>query len=181
MRKIVLTYGTIAGVVILGSFFLGQALDGEDSSWAALEWLGYLTMIVAFSMIFVAVKRYRDQELGGVIKFGTAFKLGLGVSLVASAIYVVSWEANLALTDYAFIAEYTESVLESKRADGVQGAELAALEADMAEMRVNYAKPWYRLPMTFAEIFPVGLLITLLSATLLRNSQLMPARGSTSS
>jgi amino acid transporter len=180
VRKMILTYGTIAGVVIMGSFFLGVALDSEGSSWAALEWLGYLTMIVALSMIFLAVKRYRDQELGGVIKFGTAFKLGLGISLVASAIYVVSWEANLAFTDYAFIGEYTESVLQSKRAEGVEGAELVALEADMAEMRVNYAKPWYRLPMTFAEIFPVGLLISLLSAALLRNSRLMPARGTTS-
>ena len=40
-------------------------------------------MIVALSVIFLGVKRYRDQELGGVIRFGTAFMLGLGIAAVA--------------------------------------------------------------------------------------------------
>ncbi len=40
-----------------------------------------------------------------------------------------------------------------------------------------YAKPWYRMPMTFAEIFPVGILVSLVSAALLRNPRFLPARG----
>lgn len=176
MRKLILTYGTLSGAIIIGSVILGLAVGDGGSQMAAMEWLGYLIMIVALSMIFVGIKRYRDETLGGVIKFGTAFKLGLGISVVASVIYVAAWEVNLALTDYAFIHDYAASVIEAKQAEGATGAELLATEADMAAMTANYANPLYRLPVTFSEIFPVGLLITLVSAGLLQNSRLMPAR-----
>ena len=144
----------------------------------ALEWLGYLIMIVALSMIFVGIKRYRDRELGGVIKFGTAALLGLGITLVASVVYVAVWEVNLSLTDHSFIEEYTRSVVADKQADGITGAELAAVEAEMATMRERYADPLFRVPMTFLEIFPVGLLISLLAAAVLRNSKFLPAAAS---
>ncbi len=139
------------------------------------EWVGYLIMIVALSMIFVGIKRYRDRELGGVIKFGTAIFLGLGITLVASVIYVAVWEVNLELTDHAFIDQYTESIIAGKQAEGVEGAELEALTAEMATLKQRYANPLFRVPMTFLEIFPVGLLISLLAAAVLRNSRFLPA------
>ena len=173
MKKIVLTYGAIAGAITIG--FMSLSLAGQDQPTKALEWLGYLIMIVALSMIFVGIKRYRDRELGGVIKFGTAVTLGLGMTLVASVMYVAAWEVNLSLTDYAFIDEYTQSVIADKEAAGVSGAELEAVVAQMAQMKDRYASPMFRLPMTFLEIFPVGLLITLLAAAVLRYSRFMPA------
>ncbi len=177
MSRQVLTYGTLSGVIIIGTTLLRLALGSGESSMAAAEWVGYLVMIVALSMIFVGIKRYRDQELGGVIRFGTAFKVGLGISLVASIIYVVGWEANLALTDHAFIDDYTQSVIAQKEAAGLTGDELAAEVARLEDMKVSYGKVQYRLPMTFMEIFPVGLLITLLSAALLRNRGVLSGGG----
>jgi hypothetical protein len=41
-----------------------------------------------------------------------------------------------------------------------------------------YSNPLYRLPITFVEMFPVGVLISLISAAVLRNSRVLPARGS---
>ena len=84
MRKIILTYGAITGAVIILSMTLGiyAAQAGADSFFAS-EALGYTIMLIGFSMIFVATKKYRDDELGGVINFGTAFKVGLGISLIA--------------------------------------------------------------------------------------------------
>src|SRR3546814_12654255 len=35
----------------------------------------------------------------------------------------------------------------------------------------------FRLPMTFVEIFPVGVLVSLVSAAVLRNPRVLPARG----
>lgn len=176
MKKIILTYGVIAGVVIIGSMIFGLALADNDGM-KFLEWIGYLIMIVAFSMIFVGIKKYRDRELGGVIKFGTAAMLGLGITLVASMIYVMAWEANLFLTDYTFIDDYTQSIIAGKEAAGVTGTELEAVVAEMAKLKESYASPLYRMPMTFLEIFPVGLLISLLAAAVLRNSRFMPATG----
>jgi len=175
MKKIMLTYGVLSGVVIIVSMILSLRLAGESTTMKGLEWLGYLIMVVALSMIFVGIKRYRDQELGGVIKFGTAFRLGLGISLVAGVIYVVAWEANLLMTDYAFIDDYARLVLADKEAAGVTGAEMEAAVTEMEQLKVRYANPLFRLPMTFLEIFPAGLLITLIAAAVLRNSRFMPA------
>ncbi len=178
MKKYILTYGVISGLVIIGSIVFSLVLSNAGENMPALEWLGYLIMIVAFSVIFVGIKRYRDQELGGVIKFGTAFKLGFGITLVASIIYVIVWEINLAATDYAFIDEYVASMIESKEADGVSAVELEELTAEMDKLKVQYNQPLYRLMITFSEIFPVGLLISVIAAGLLRNSKVLPAEVS---
>jgi lipopolysaccharide export LptBFGC system permease protein LptF len=44
-------------------------------------------------------------------------------------------------------------------------------------MKDAYRNPLFRLPMTFAEIFPMGLLIALISAAILRNPKILPARA----
>ncbi|MBX2818565.1 MAG: DUF4199 domain-containing protein [Rhodothermaceae bacterium] len=175
MRRIIIRYGLISGAVVIVSFIIGMAMSASSANTTFPELLGYLIMIIALSMIFIGVKQYRDKELGGIIKFGTAFKVGIGITLIASLIYVIGWEINLAATDYNFIEEYTASVMEKKQADGLEGAALEAEQARMDEMVEQYHNVWYRLPITFIEIFPVGLLMTLLSATLLRNSRFMAA------
>jgi len=169
------TRGAVAGVATAANLLLGAFAARGGHSFEMLEWLGYLIMIVALSVIFIAIKRYRDQELGGVIKFGRAVVIGLGVTLVAGLFYVVGWEISLALTDYAFIGDYTDAFIAEREAAGVNGAELEAVIADMGRLKTQYANPLFRLPMTFLEIFPVGALITLVSAGLLRNPKLLPA------
>ncbi len=175
MKKIIVVYGLITGSIIIGVMILMQNLTSGADSAAFSEWFGYLVMIIALSAIFVAIKRYRDQELGGVIKFGTAFLLGLGISIVASTVYVIVWEVNLSVTDYAFVNDYAENVIADKEAAGATDAELLTLAADMEKFKSDYKKPLFRVPMTFLEIFPVALLVTLLSAAVLRNSRFLPA------
>jgi hypothetical protein len=171
MARIIGVYGGLAGLIIIVSLILGQVVTGGEGSMPLLEWLGYLIMLVALSMIFVGIRAYRDRELGGVIRFGTALSLGLGMALLASVIYVAAWEVYLALTDYAFINEYTQSVINDQQAQGVTGKELDAVIAEMEAMKVSYAKPVYRVPMTFLEIFPVGALVSLVSAAFLRRQR----------
>lgn len=175
MTRIVLTYGLISGlVIILG--VIGTIVLNGDAPHANL-WLGYLIMLVALSAILVGMKQYRDQALGGVITFRLALLGGLGIALVASAAYVAVWEAYLAATDYAFMPKYVADTLAAKRAAGVTGSEYARLAADLEIMARQYENPLYRLPMTFTEIFPVGLLVALVSAVLLRNPRFLPARA----
>lgn len=169
MTKTMLLYGGASGAVTIGSAIVALNLaSGESTHWAGLEWLGYLTMILALSVIFVGVKRYRDRELGGVIRFGHAFLLGLGISVVAGLVYVVAWEINLALTDYAFMEQYTASMIEAEKAAGISEADLEVLTAEMDQMVESYKNPLFRIPITFSEIFPVGLLVSLIAAAVLR-------------
>ena len=65
----------------------------------------------------------------------------------------------------------------SPKAKGASAEALAKLTADTETFKVQYANPMYRLPMTFAEIFTVGMLVSLVSAGLLRNSRFLPAPG----
>jgi glucose uptake protein GlcU len=174
MKKSILVYGLSTGTVIIGSMLLGIFYATSFS-----QWLGYLIMLVAMTLIFIGVKRYRDQEQGGVITFGRAFVLGLGIALVASLVYVLVWEIYLALTHYAFIHDYTASIIQRRQAEGITDEQMQALMAQMQKLTAQYANPAYRLPMTFAEIFPVGLLVALISAGILRFSNILPARPQT--
>jgi len=139
------------------------------------EWLGYLIMVAALSLIFFAIKNYRDRELGGVIKFGTAFKLGLGISVVAGVVYVGAWETYLQTTDANFMEQYADAYIGQLQADGADEQQLEEAIALMEEYRAMYEKPLARMGITFLEIFPVALLITLISAGLFRNSSFLPA------
>lgn len=174
MSRIVLVYGVISGTIVLATIVVGFALSGGEAPHAE-AWLGYLIMLIALSLIFVGVKQYRDRHLGGVIRFGTAMLVGLGISTVAGIVYTAAWEIWLAMTDYAFIGQYTENVIAAKQAQGLSGADLEALRDEMATLESRYASPLFRLPMTFLEIFPVGVLITLIAAAILRNPRALPA------
>ena len=174
--KYFLTYGLLSGFVIIATMTTGIVLGGEGS-FLSSHWFGYLVMLVVLTFIFVGVKRYRDVERGGVIRFGPAFGMGLGIAAAAGVAYVVGWEAYLALTDYAFMDEYVAGIMRAREAEGLSATAMAEEMAKLESLRVNYANPLFRIPMTFLEIFPVGLLVALVSALLLRNPRLLPATG----
>jgi uncharacterized membrane protein YhaH (DUF805 family) len=176
MSHIILIFGTIAGLLVAVPMCLMVA-NAEPGSAATSHFTGYLIMLLALSLVFVGVKRLRDRERGGVIRFGPALMAGLGISAVAGVIYVIGWEITLAVTDFAFIDSYSSAAIEAARAKGASAAEVQALAAKMDEFREQYANPFFRLPVTFIEIFPVGLVVSLISAALLRNSRFMPARA----
>lgn len=176
MLRTSLIYGVIAGLIVAVPMFTLLAGDADHTEWSSSHLFGYAMMILALSMIFVGVKSYRDKVKGGVIKFLPAFLLGLGISAVASVIYVAGWELTLALTHYSFASDYAASALEAARAKGVSPAELEEMRVQYAEFERQYADPLFRLPMTFIEIFPVGLIISLIAAALLRNPRFFPAR-----
>lgn len=170
-----LIYGSIAGALTIAIITASIAI--ESLNHLQSEWFGYLVMLAVLSLIFVAVKRYRDVECGGVIGFGRAFLLGLGTAVVAGIVYVLGWEAYLATTDGNFLAEYSAAIIADMRAAGASEAEIASTQAEMAPYVEAYRHPLTRMLITFSEIFPVGLLVSLASAIVLRNPRVLPARA----
>jgi len=175
MIRTILTYGLISGAVVITGM-IGTILLSDDGTHGSML-LGYLIMLVALSAILVGVRQYRDQVLGGVIPFRTALLMGLGMAAAAGVAYVAIWEVYLAATGYRFMDAYVAQILAEKRAAGASAAALARAAAELETMRVQYRNPLYRLPMTFAEIFPVGFLVALVSAALLRNPRFLPAQS----
>ncbi len=180
MLRMIFGFGLAAGLIVgVPLFGLTVALNGHPPSRYGVA-IGYLTMLIALTCVFIAVKRCRDLDRGGVIGFWPAMGLGLGlgISLVASVCYVLAWGAALAVTQMDFAGDYARMLVAQKRAEGLGGEALAAFTAEMERFRVRYADPLYRLAMTFAEIFPVSALVSLVSAGLLRNPRFLPLHRS---
>ncbi|MGD0191772.1 MAG: DUF4199 domain-containing protein [Rhizomicrobium sp.] len=175
IRKI-LIYGTISGLVVGVPLSIMTVTAAGHPPLRYGMVIGYTIMLIALSAVFAGIKRHRDADLGGVIKFWPALALGLGISFVAGVFYVVAWESAQAIAHIDFAAGYSKTLIAEEKARGVSGAALAAVVAQMNEFKANYANPFYRIPMTFAEIFPVGVLVSLISAALLCNSRFLPAR-----
>ena len=173
--KYALVYGGIGGAIAL--IVIGTSLVTGLPNHNHSMLFGYLVMLAALTLIFVGVKRYRDVEYGGVIRFGRAFGLGVAMALVAGIVYAACWEAFVAASGYDFMAEYSRSTLDEMRADNAGPAEIAAAEEKMRGFEHIFANPLLRIPMIFVEIFPVGLLVALVSAAVLRNPRVLPARA----
>ena len=163
MTKLILTWGIPAGLFIILAMIAGMELGHSQ------EWLGYLIMFIVFTTIYVAIRKYRDQDLGGVISFTKALLIGLGISSVAGVVYVAVWEIYSSFDNYQYIDNYTNSMIERIRASGKSPDEIAQSIADLNAMAERYRNPLFRLPMTFLEVFPPGVLVSLGSALALRN------------
>lgn len=174
MTRYAFIYGAISGAI--AAAVLTVSIAAGTSNHTTSLWFGYLVMLVALSLIFVGMKRYRDVECGGVIRFSRAFGLGLAIAAVAGLIYALMWESYLQISGYDFMADYTKSVLKGMQAEGASPAAIQAKAAEISAMAESYKNPLFRIPMTFVEIFPVGFLVALVSAGLLRNPKMLPAR-----
>jgi hypothetical protein len=171
----ILVYGAIAGAIAIGAITASIAL--QSLSHLQSQWFGYLIMLLALTLLFVGVKRYRDVECGGAVSFARALIVGSGIAVVAGVVYVIGWEAYLATTDGNFMQDYAAATLADMRTSGASAPEIAAAEAEMAQAIAMYASPPQRFLITFSEIFPVGLIVALVSAAVLRNPRVLPARA----
>lgn len=177
MTGLILRYGILAGLIVaVPVVWRMLTLDPDSKNPLGGMLLGYLTMLIALTAVFVGVKRYRDRTLGGVIRFLPALGIGLAISAVASLVYVIGWEISMAYSPYDFIGSYSRHIVESVRAQGGSPADLAQAAAAASDFAASYSRPWIRMSWTFIEMFPVGVLVSLIAALLLRNSRFLPAR-----
>ncbi|NUO01018.1 MAG: DUF4199 domain-containing protein [Saprospiraceae bacterium] len=170
MKKIVLNYGLLAGSVLGGAILISM-LFGSDGKMDMKtgEWIGYISMIVALSSIFFGVRAYRDKESGGVISFGKAFQVGILISLVASVIYVAVWMLYVNFGGGGdFMEQYYQYSVEQLKQSGKSAADIEREILQMEQFKEMYKSPLVQIGITFLEIFPVGLIISLLSAVLLK-------------
>lgn len=166
MRKIVLTFGLISGVIMSALMFTSIAFKdqiGFDNGMI----VGYTSMVLAFLLIYFGVRTYRDEVGQGRLTFGQAFKVGILIMLVASAFYVISWEIVYTRFFPDYLTQYAAHALDQARAGGATEAQLAAQQAEMAKWAEWYKNPILRAGMTLLEPLPVGLLFSLLTAWLL--------------
>jgi uncharacterized membrane protein (DUF485 family) len=132
---------------------------------------GYTVQLIAFTAIFFGIKKYRDDVNNGSVTFGKALGIGLLIALIAGIIYCITWEIYFQATDQQFIHEYSAMYLEKLKSAGASDAEILAANAEMDMFRDMYRSTVTRFLLTLAEIFPTGLLISLISSAILRRKK----------
>ena len=180
MKKIVLRYGLIAGVIVVAMMFATMPFVMNDTLKHS-ELLGYTTMVIALSTIFIAVRNYRDKQSNGTIKFGKAFLIGLYITLIAGVLYAIGWEVYMAVsgTDMQeFARSYIDGEIEKLQKAGASAKEISSFREDAQANMEMMNNPVLRfLFVMFMELFPVGLIISLISAALLRKKEVLPAKA----
>ena len=168
MKKTVLVFGLISGVVI-SVLMAVVTIFADRIGFDRAVIVGYTSMIMAFLLVFFGIRSYRENVGGGEITFGRAFTVGILITLICCVFYVVIWE----IIYYNFIPDfadkYSAHIIEKARASGATEAEIAEQTQKMKEMKVLLDNPWLSAAVIFiSEPLPVGLVMTLLSALLLR-------------
>jgi hypothetical protein len=167
MKKTVFTFGLIAGAIISvlmgGSLLLADKI-GSGHSMA----LGYTIMVASFLLIYFGIRSYRDNDLGGQISFGRAFTCGILITLITCVCYVVMWEVIYFSFMPHFMDGYFAAQIHKAQSSGIDPATIAAQVAAIQRSAQLYQNPFVNMAYTFIEPFPVGLIITLVSAAILR-------------
>lgn len=182
MRKVVLTFGLIAGLIIAALVWVntGFLCDGDLISLDYAMLLGYASMLIALTMVFFGVKSYRDNYAGGKITFWKAVQIGLLISLIAGVFYFLG-ALTYSLThpgfDERFLTKWTDYSIAKIQAAGGSQAEIDEVRQSEETMRALFKNPLLFFVVCLIEILPVGLVVTFVSAALLRRSELLPAEN----
>ena len=168
MKRIVIVNGLIAGLITGGMFLVTMGLYHKNGNFDGGMWFGYASMLLAFSLIFVAIIRFRDKYNNGVISFGKAFRIGLYITLIASTIYVATWLVDYYVFIPDFAEKYAASMIGKLKTSGASAAEITATTQQMDSFKEMYKNPVMVVLFTYLEILPVGLLLSLVAALVLK-------------
>lgn len=167
MRKNVLTFGLIGGGVI--ALLMALTLPFQDQiGFDRGAIVGYTTMVLAFLMVYFGVRSYRDTAAGGALSFGRAFTVGLLITLVITACYVVTWQVMYYGFMPDFLDKYSAYAIEQARQSGASEADLSRQAQELRDFAAMYRNPLVNIAFTFLEPLPVGLVFTLVTAAVLR-------------
>ena len=170
MKNTILKYGVIGGITIsilsTGMLMINKGEHNFENG----QLIGYATMIIALSTVFLGIKSYRDNEQAGLITFGKAFKIGILITLIASMFYIIAWMLYFQFGDgQEMMSKYIEYSVEKMQAGGSVAEEISTKRTELEAFTEQYNNnALIRIGFTFIEIFPVGLIITLISAFILK-------------
>jgi hypothetical protein len=167
VKKTVLRFGIISGVIL--SVMMGATIPFADTmGYDRAMVVGYTTMLLAFLFVFFGIRSYRENVGGGKVTFGRALKVGILITCIASAFYVVTWQVMSYAFMPDFMEKYSEHIISQERAAGASEQALAEKQTEMARFTELYKNPFIRAGMTLMEVLPVGVIVTLASAAILR-------------
>ena len=167
MRKTVLTFGVISGLISAITMLATVPFMHKISSDKGLI-VGYTTIVLAGLLVFFGIRSYRDNVSGGKMTFARGLAVGILISILSNCFYVATWE----VVSYKFMPDFAEKyaaqMVEHAKSSGASQQKIDETARQAADFVRNYHNPLYKISMTFLEPFPVFLVITLVSAAILR-------------
>jgi hypothetical protein len=176
MKKTVLTFGLISGVLIAG-MMLGTIPFADRIGFDKGAYVGYTTMVLAFLLVFFGIRSYRENVGDGTISFGRGFAVGILITLVTCAFYVFTWEVMYFKLMPDFANKYGSYMIEKLRSSGASQPAIDAKLQEVKQLKQILDNPLLSSAAAFAEIFPIGLIITGISAAILRKKSSVMAEG----
>src|SRR5271168_4804548 len=179
MKKTVLTFGLISGAI---SSLMMVAIHpvtrriGFDKSVV----IGYTSIVLSFLLVFFGIRAYRDNAGNGQITFLKAFAVGISITLISCLCYVATWEVLYYNVFPDFWDRYGAHLVEKLQASGASSAAVQAKLEQITKYKELYKNPFLNAALTFIDPFTIGLVITLISAAVLRRKPLVQPEQSPS-
>src|SRR4051794_4756268 len=170
MKKTIVRFGLISGALISVMMLLTLPFHDRIGFDRSL-YVGYTTMVLAFLLVFFGIRSYRDNVGGGEITFGKAFLIGLGIVAISCVCYVITWEALYFTVMHDYIDKYAAYIIGKARSSGATEAMIQQKVQEMARLKEMLENPLINAAMVFLEPLPVGLVMALVSAGLLRKKK----------
>jgi hypothetical protein len=167
MRRIVLVFGLIAGA-LLSVMMLATMPFMDRIGFDKGLLVGYTSMVLAFLCIFFGIRSYRENVGNGAISFPRALSIGVLITVVASLCYVATWQLIYFKLTPDFMDKYAAYVLQTDREKGATDAAILKRQQELQEFKQKYQNPIFNAAVTIMEPLPVGLVMALVSAGILR-------------
>jgi len=166
MKRNILIFGLTLGTILSINMVYMVNLCYTNPDFKSNAVVGYAAMVVIFSLVFFGVRNHRDKELNGFISFGAAWKTGALIAFAGATMYVVVWLFYYYLFVPDYLDKYSAHVLREAALSGA--AELTAKTKEMMHFKEMYKSPIFVVLITYAEVLPVGLIVALVSALILK-------------
>src|SRR5688572_15994015 len=117
MKKTVITFGLISAA-ISSAMMLATVPFMDRIGFDRGVVFGYTAIVLSFLLVYFGIRSYRDNVNGGKITFGRAFQVGILITLISCAGYVITWEILYFNFLQDFTDKYAAYAIQKTRASG---------------------------------------------------------------
>ncbi len=172
MKKIVIKYGLWGAAIVVGIPLLSSLIMGNgEESYSMGEIIGYSSMIVAMSLVYFAMRVYRDKENDGQINFGEGMKIGTLISVLGGVAFAVYNLVFVLWIDPEFGEKYFAYQEGLERGTDEFQQKFSAM---METGGFMYSTVGGTILM-FMTVFLIGLVLSVISALIVKTKQVQPA------
>ncbi len=170
MRQNIIKYGLISGVIIVAIPLLsGLAMGYSEDTFEMGEIIGYSTMIFSLMVIFIAAKKYQEQNPTEIMGFKKIFLLGTGISLIAGIMFGIYNVVHVTYIDPDFMDKYYDYAIKNIRNSGIN-VEAANLQiTEIESQKEMFMSPMVNFFLMFITVFVIGLAVSVVSALFQRD------------